>query len=120
MLNNLIIISTLFILIGCEKSDITRYSTQKVEEYQISESIPVPTLYGGKFIESPGYGLHWTESSPGYMYQLVSSPTDSFPSFSIVYQGLEREFTVSTNTNYYRLRAYTAGYASKWSNVVKP
>lgn len=120
MRNNVIVIIIFFILVGCEKTDITRYSAQNVEEYQISESIPVPTLYGGKFIESPGYGLHWTVSIEGYQYQLVSSSTDSFPAYSTVYQGVNREYTVSINVFFYRVRAFNAGYASNWSNVVKP
>lgn len=120
MRKHFIIIISSLLLICCEDSDITRYLTRTGDEYTISESIPVPTLSGGKFIESPGFGLNWSESSPGYMYQLVSSFTDSFPSHSIVYQGFNREFTVSTNSLFYRVRALNAGYASNWSNVVKP
>lgn len=110
----------LILFIGCEDTDITRYAPSVGDEYQISETLPVPTLFGGKFIESPGYGLHWTESAPNTMYQLVSSFSDSFPSSSLVYQGPNREITVSTNTLYYKVRAYSAGYASHWSNSVKP
>lgn len=110
----------LILFIGCEDTDITRYAPSVGDEYQISETLPVPTLFGGKFIESPGYGLHWTESAPNTMYQLVSSFSDSFPSSSVVYQGPNREITVSTNTLFYKVRAYSAGYASHWSNSVKP
>ncbi len=120
MRNIFFIIIISVIINSCEETDLTRYSTQSVDEYQLNDSIPIPTLYGGKFIESPGYGLNWTTSGEGYQYQLVSSYTDSFPSQSNVYQGTDRNFTVSTNDFYYRVRAYYAGYASRWSNVVKP
>jgi len=107
-------------LLCCEGNDNSVYSPLPSNEFLISDSIPVPALSGGKFIESPGYGLSWSRSCEECQYQLVSSAWDSFPSYMTIYRGYNTDISVGTNIDYYKVRAFNGGYASRWSNVVKP
>ncbi|RJP72836.1 MAG: hypothetical protein C4539_03000 [Ignavibacteriales bacterium] len=112
MIKKLFII--LFLFVGCnfEKID-SSPTTVKLP----SDPLQTPTLYGGKYLESPGYGLNWTDSGYGCYYELEESSTGNFLTSTVIYRGTDRSYNVYSDGYYYRLRATYSGLISGWSNV---
>lgn len=99
-------------LVGCnlEKKDST--------VVQVTHPIQASQLSVGKAYESPGWGLHWTNSGDGCVYELQENNSEDFTFAQQIYFGKERSFTLDRGGLFYRVRALFGGEVSEWSNIV--
>jgi len=99
----LIFVFAVFLFAGCEEIN----------------SLPTPSLSGGKGIESPGYDLIWSNCGKDIYYELQESASSDFTNGTTIYQGPETQFNVPASGNYYRVRAEFNFVKSEWSNIVR-
>ena len=99
-------------LVGCnlEKKDSTGV--------QVTHPIQVPQLSVGKAYESPGWGLHWTNSGDVCDYELEENGSEDFSFALLIYNGKNRSFELERGGLFYRVRASFGGEKSEWSNIV--
>lgn len=102
-----------FLLVGC---NLEKEGSNGV---QVTYPIQAPKLSVGKDYESPGWGLHWTNSGDVCNYELEESDLDDFIFPYLIYQGNDRHYELKTGGMYYRVRASFGGQISEWSNTVQ-
>ena len=101
-----------FLLVGCNLEKETPNGVQ------VTHPIQSPKLSVGKFIESPGWGLDWTNSGDVCDYELEESGSDDFSFAQLIYNGKDRSFNLESGGLFYRVRASFGGEKSEWSNIV--